>query len=209
MRLEAQCERTEKETCPLPDNDPLFQQYHDNEWGIPQLSDTVFFEKVCLEGFQSGLSWRTILHRREAFRELFDGFDMDSVARYSTAKLKALSINPRIIRNQRKIASAVNNAQRAIDLREEYGSLARFFWQFEPDTSKRAMVVDRSWLTANAQTVESAALAKALKQRGWSFVGPINMYALMQALGIVNDHVEGCPRHAHIDALRASFDRPT
>jgi len=194
--------------CPIPDNDPLFQRYHDEEWGVPQHGDTVYYEKVCLEGFQSGLSWRTILHRREAFRELFASFDMEIVARYPPARLNTLISDSRIIRNNRKIASAVNNAQRAIELREEFGSLARFFWQFEPDADKRPKKIDRSWLATNPQTVESSAMAKALKQRGWSFVGPTNMYALMQALGIVNDHVDGCPRRERIEALRASFNRP-
>ena len=197
-----------EECCPFPDNDPLFLQYHDTEWGTPQLGDTAYYEKVCLEGFQSGLSWRTILHRRDAFRELFDDFNMDTVASYKTAKLKMLSSNPAIIRNPRKIASAVNNAQRAIALRKEYGSLARFFWQFEPDATSRPEKVDRIWLAATPQTAESTAMAKALKRRGWSFVGPTNMYALMQALGIVNDHIERCPRRKSIEELRKAFKRP-
>ena len=199
---------TAEECCPVPGNDPLFQQYHDEEWGVPQHEDTVYYEKVCLEGFQSGLGWRTILHRREAFRELFAGFNMAVVARYSTVQLSALISDSRIIRNKKKIASAINNAQRAVELREEYGTLARFFWQFEPDAHTRPNTVDRKWLAANSQTAESSAMAKALKLRGWSFVGPTNMYALMQALGIVNDHVEGCHRREQIDKMRASFNRP-
>lgn len=196
------------EGCLLPDDDPLFQRYHDEEWGNPQVTDNIFYEKVCLEGFQSGLSWRTILHRRDAFRELFAGFDMDAVAIFTPTRLENLVKNARIIRNKRKIESALNNAHRAIQLRDEYGSLASFFWQFEPEPTNRPEIVDRAWLATHPYTAESTAMAVALKQRGWTFVGPTNMYALMQALGIVNDHVEGCPRQTEIKVARASFKRP-
>ena len=197
------------EGCDIPCDDGLFQAYHDSEWGVPQCSDQVFFEKVCLEGFQAGLSWRTILHRREAFRAAFDGFDIDAVAKFSSARLARLDKNPAIIRNKRKIASVVNNAKRAQQLRQEYGSLAQFFWQFEPSPRSRPDLINRAWLATHTQTSESVALAMALKKRGWSFVGPTNMYALMQALGIVNDHVSSCPRRANIESLRASFKQRT
>ncbi|MFK7855659.1 MAG: DNA-3-methyladenine glycosylase I [Granulosicoccus sp.] len=191
------------EECLVPPGDPVFQRYHDEEWGVPQLSNNAFFEKVCLEGFQSGLSWRTVLHRRKDFRYLFDGFDIDTVACYDPAKLEALAGDSRIIRNRRKIASAINNAIRAQQLIEEYGSLAQFFWGFEPAADSRPEYINRRWLADNPSTPESTALAKALKSRGWSFVGPTNMYALMQALGIVNDHVHGCPRRNPIERLRS------
>lgn len=193
-----------REGCSVPSDDPVFQRYHDKEWGVPRLSDNAFFEKVCLEGFQSGLSWRTVLHRRDAFRQLFDEFDIDTVARYKPAKLEALANDPRIIRNQRKIASAVNNANRAKELIAEYGTLARFFWEFEPEAVRRPKRVNRQWLADNPTSAESTALAQALKSRGWTFVGPTNMYALMQALGIVNDHVQDCPRRNAIEKLRSS-----
>lgn len=194
--------------CPLPINDPLFQQYHDEEWGVPQLADNVFYEKVCLEGFQSGLSWRTVLHRRSAFRQVFAEFDMDVVAQYTAADLTALASDARIIRNRRKIASTVNNAKRAIELRHEYGSLAKFFWQFEPEIDTRPTLLTLTWLANNTHSPESTALAASLKHRGWTFVGPTNMYALMQALGIVNDHVSGCPRRIEVEQIRNSFSKP-
>lgn len=194
--------------CRVPSNDPLFQQYHDTEWGSPVDSDQAFFEKVSLEGFQSGLSWQTVLHRREAFREAFDGFDIDRVAHYSDAKVERLVGNAGIIRNRRKIRSVINNAQQALRLQQATGSLAGFFWQYEPDASSRPTTITQQWLDENPFCPESVALAAALKKRGWTFVGPTNMYALMQALGMVNDHVAGCPCRERIEQLRSSFTRP-
>ncbi len=191
--------------CTIPPNDPVFQHYHDHEWGVPTNSDQVFFEKVCLEGFQSGLSWQIILHRREAFRQAFQGFDPMKVSKYTNADVERLMANPGIIRNRRKILSAVNNAQRALEFQQEGESLAAFFWQFEPKPRTRPARITHDWIAQNGQTAESVALAKALKKRGWSFVGPVNMYALMQALGIVNDHVHGCSRRQAIDTLRNEF----
>ena len=196
------------ECCPLPPDDSLFQHYHDHEWGVPTASDQTIYEKVCLEGFQSGLSWRTILHRRDGFRRAFAEFDPERVAAFDALYIEELMQDEGIIRNRRKIASAINNAKRAIALKAEFGSIAAFFWQFEPAASDRPSSVTRQWLSENTRTTESTNLAKALKQRGWTFVGPVNMYALMQALGLVNDHVVGCGQRKRIDGLRKRFVRP-
>lgn len=195
-------------SCRIPVNDPLFTHYHDCEWGVPVTDDQRLFEKVCLEGFQSGLSWQTILHRREAFRQCFNHFDLATVSNYTESDVERLAGDIRIIRNRRKIRSAINNAQRALDLKAEFGTLARFFWNFEPDPLTRPSLVTQQWLSDNPYTEQSTALSRDLKQRGWSFTGPTNMYALMQAVGIVNDHVHSCPVREHIDQLRASTTRP-
>jgi len=197
------------EKCPVPVGDALFEQYHDLEWGRPVTSDRALYEKVCLEGFQSGLSWQTILHKREAFRKAFDNFQFDAVAEYDEKRVDLLMQNSAIVRNRRKIASAINNAIRARELREEFGTLAAFFWQFEPNPNKRPKQVTRAWLQENPQTPESVAMAKSLKSRGWSFVGPTNLYALMQATGIVNDHVHGCSVRQSIEKERSLLKRPT
>ncbi len=194
--------------CPLPLNDPVFQQYHGTEWGRPVVSDRQFFEKICLEGFQSGLSWQTILHRRPAFREVFKEFDPSVVAKFTDNDVARLMQDTRIIRNRRKILSAINNARCALTLQDEVGSIAGFFWRFEPLSKDRPAHVTRGWLKANPYTAESTALSKALKLRGWSFVGPTNMYALMQALGIVNDHVCDCPCRESVEQIRQAFNRP-
>lgn len=199
---------TEDEGCPFPTKDALFKTYHDNEWGNPVSDDTRIFEKICLEGFQSGLSWRTILHRREAFRNAFDQFDISKVAAYGDSDLTRLLSDSNIIRNNRKIASAINNANRALDLQAEFGSLAQFLWQYEPSLENRPNLVTRSWLANNTTTSESTELSKALKKRGWTFIGPTNMYALMQALGLVNDHTSDCPNRGAVEASRRQFLRP-
>ena len=196
------------QSCPYPSNDPVFKQYHDEEWGRPVSDDTKIFEKICLEGFQSGLSWKTILHRREQFRAQFYNFDITSVSKYTEADFNAAMSNANIIRNRRKIASTINNAKKAIELQCEYGSLAHFLWQFEPKDDQRPQTITRNWLSANTTTIESTNLSKELKSRGWSFIGPTNMYALMQALGLVNDHVENCPCRSLVEASRQSFERP-
>lgn len=194
--------------CSVPLNDPLFQHYHDIEWGRPVSGDCKIYEKVCLEGFQSGLSWRTVLHRRPAFRDAFEGFDPSAVARFTDEDVTRLMQDTRIIRNRRKIQSAINNARCALALQDECGSIAGFFWQFEPAPGDRPACVTRSWLKDNPHTAESSALCAALKQRGWSFIGPTNLYALMQALGIVNDHVSHCPCRETVEQLRQVFIRP-
>lgn len=199
---------TEDTACQFPANDPLYKQYHDNEWGYPVADDTKIFEKICLEGFQAGLSWRTILHRRDYFRSAFDQFDIGIVASYSDTDVNRLMGNAGIIRNRRKIASAINNANRAQELQAEFGSLARFLWLYEPEHGERPESVTRSWLARNTRTTMSTSLSNALKKRGWSFIGPTNMYALMQALGLVNDHTADCPAGDLVEKSRRQFTRP-
>jgi len=171
-------------------DDPLYQAYHDHEWGRPVRDDVRLFEKITLEGFQAGLSWITILRKREAFRAAFDGFDFYKIARYTPEDVTRLLGNAGIIRHRGKIESAIHNAARAIVLQEEYGSLADYFWGFVP--SATAVPCDYDTVRARTQTLESLALSKDLKKRGWKFVGPTTCYAFMQAMGLVQDHVAGC-----------------
>jgi DNA-3-methyladenine glycosylase I len=166
--------------------------YHDTEWGFPVRDDRRLFEKISLEGFQSGLSWLTILRKRENFRRAFAGFDFEKVARFTPRHVERLLEDEGIIRHRGKIESTINNARRCRDLVEEFGSLAAFVWQFEPDRSSRPKKLSRDALRAMSTTKESLALSKELKKRGWRFVGPTTMYAFMQAMGLVNDHLEGC-----------------
>ena len=180
---------------------PAYQHYHDHEWGVPMRDDTRLFEKICLEGFQAGLSWLTILNKREAFRAAFAGFDMDKVAAFDEADVKRLVLDAGIVRHRGKIVSTINNAQRAIEMRQEVGSLAAYFWGFEPVADNRPQHINRQTLSAITTSPESIALSKDLRKRGWSFVGPTTMYAFMQAMGLVNDHFEGC--HARERALQA------
>ena len=184
--------------------DPLYTQYHDEEWGMPVRDDHRLFEKICLEGFQSGLSWLTILRKREHFREAFAGFDPDRVARFTGRDVNRLLKNDGIVRHRGKIESTINNAKRARELRAEHGSLAAYFWQWEPDPASRPTRVTREALLRMATSPESIALSKDLKKRGWTFVGPTTVYAFMQAMGLVNDHVEGCHRRPIVERLRMS-----
>lgn len=181
---------------------PAYRHYHDTEWGMPVADDRALFEKICLEGFQCGLSWLTILNRRESFRAAFANFECEAVAQFTEADVERLLQNPGIIRHRGKIEAAINNARRALELREEAGSLAAFFWRYEPDPAEHA----RRGLVS--QTPESGALSKALKKRGWRFVGPTTIHAFMQAMGMVNDHAPGCAFHAQVEAARRSFVRP-
>jgi len=169
-------------------NDPLYINYHDKEWGKPVYDDVRLFEKICLEGFQSGLSWITILRKRENFREAFDGFDFTKVANYNNVDIDKLLKNEGIIRHRGKIEATINNAQRAIELIEEKGSLSDYFWSFKPENTAQPS----SAAQMQSKTEESIALSKDLKKRGWKFVGPTTAYAFMQAMGMVNDHIEGC-----------------
>ncbi len=194
--------------CPLPTQDPRYLSYHDCEWGRPVSDDRKLYEKVCLEGFQAGLSWSTILYRRPAFRLAFSDFDIDAVAAYDERDVSRLMKNPGIIRNRRKITASIHNARRAQALREEFGSLGVFFWSFEPPQDERPVAVTSEWLRENPVTTASTALAKALKTRDWRFVGPTGMYALMQALGMVNDHVQHCCVRDACEKARDRFDRP-
>ena len=181
--------------------DPLYIEYHDTEWGFPVDDDFYLFENICLEGFQAGLSWLTILRKRENFRRAFRNFDFNKVARFNSRSEERLLKDSGIIRHRGKIESAINNARRAIEMVEEYGSLAAFVWQFEPKTSRRPAPLVST-------TSESSALSKALKDRSWSFIGPTTAHALMQAMGMVDDHVKGCAIRAKAEAARASFKRP-
>jgi DNA-3-methyladenine glycosylase I len=172
--------------------DPLYIEYHDREWGKPVTDDRRLFEKVCLEGFQAGLSWLTILRKRENFRRAFADFDFDRVARYTARDVTRLLKDEGIIRHRGKIESTINNAQRAIELRTECGSLSNYFWRWEPDAASRPRRITREILAGLATSPESTALSKDLRRRGWTFVGPTTIYAFMQAMGLVNDHVDRC-----------------
>ena len=172
--------------------DPLYVRYHDEEWGRPVRDDRRLFEKVCLEGFQAGLSWLTILRKRENFRRAFAEFDVDRVARFTRRDVARLLADEGIVRHRGKIESVVNNARRARQLRDDAGSLAAYFWRWQPDPSARPRRITRETLLGMATTPESTALSADLRKRGWTFVGPTTIYASMQAMGLVNDHVEEC-----------------
>lgn len=172
--------------------------YHDREWGFPVSDDRRLFEKLCLEGFQSGLSWRTILEKRENFRRAFAGFEIAAVARFDEADIARLLADAGIVRHRGKIEAAINNAGRALDLIAEQGSLAAYVWRFE------AQVVAGRLSTSPA----SEALSKDLKKRGWRFVGPTTVHAFLQAMGLINDHAEGCVVRAEAEAARAVYRRP-
>jgi len=178
--------------------------YHDQEWGNPVKCDTRLFEKICLEGFQSGLSWYTILSKRENFREAFHGFNIEKVAAMSDADIEKQVQNAGIIRHRGKIKSTINNARRAIELIEEKGSLAKHFWSYEPNNRETFKQIS----DVPGSTDVSTSISKDLKKRGWSFVGPTTAYAFMQAMGMINDHLEGCYCHAIIEKARAEFVRP-
>ncbi|WGF86362.1 DNA-3-methyladenine glycosylase I [Marinivivus vitaminiproducens] len=188
--------------------DALYLDYHDEEWGRPSADERYLFEKICLEGFQAGLSWLTILRKREAFRRGFAGFDAEAVARFTEADVERLLADPGIVRHRAKIVSAINNARRCLDLRAEFGSLGAFAWRFVPDDADRPGRFDRDGLLKVTQTASSRALSKELKRRGWSFVGPTTLYAFMQAVGLVNDHAQGCASRAACAEARARFVPP-
>lgn len=190
--------------CWWPGDDVEYLAYHDHEWGVPVKDDIKLFEKICLEGFQAGLSWLTILRKRNNFRAAFNQFDFDAIARYTDADVERLLKNAGIVRHRRKIESVINNAQRACELVDEWGSLAAYFWQYEP--AERPIRFDHAALLS--KTPESIALSKDLKKRGWSFVGPTTAYAFMQAMGLVNDHLEGCFIRDSVEAKRALFEHP-
>ena len=190
--------------CWWPGEDSGYLAYHDREWGRPVTDDRRLFEKLCLEGFQSGLSWLTILRKRENFRAAFAGFDIAEVAAFGPADVERLLGNAGIVRHRGKIASTVNNAQRALEAVEEFGSLAAYIWRWEPETAPDPPTAKGS---LPASTPESAALARDLKRRGWSFVGPTTVYAFMQSMGLVNDHIEGCFARSQCEAERAVLAR--
>lgn len=181
---------------------PEFLAYHDREWGFPVDDDRRLFEKLCLEGFQSGLSWRTILAKRENFRAAFHGFDFERIAGFSDVDVARLLMDSGIVRHRGKIAATINNAKRAQELVAREGSLAAYVWRFEPAAGELA--APQSASTSST----SIALSKDLKKRGWSFVGPTTVYAFMQAMGLINDHAEGCIVRKKAAAARASFTPP-
>jgi DNA-3-methyladenine glycosylase I len=194
--------------CFWAGSDPAYIRYHDEEWGRPVADDRRLFEKLCLEGFQSGLSWLTILRKRENFRAAFDGFDFEKLATRTDAHVEEALLDAGIVRHRGKIASVHNNARRALELREEFGSLAAYFWRFEPAAENRPETLDLETLKAMPKTEISARISKDLKKRGWSFVGPTTIYAFMQAMGLVNDHIEGCSCRADVEKERRRFRRP-
>ncbi|GEO85132.1 MULTISPECIES: DNA-3-methyladenine glycosylase I [Alphaproteobacteria] len=185
-----------------------YRRYHDEEWGRPVTDDRRLFEKICLEGFQSGLSWLTILRKRENFRAAFAGFDFHKVAQFDDDDIARCLADAGIVRHRGKIVSTINNARRAIDIQAEFGSLARYFWGFEPQSDERPARIDLATLRANPTSPTSVRLSKDLKKRGWSFVGPTTVYAFMQAMGLVNDHIEGCCCREPLEVQRAQFVRP-
>ena len=181
-----------------------YRHYHDHEWGFPVTDDRRLFEKLCLEGFQAGLSWLTILNKRESFRAGFANFEAEQVARFGAAEVTRLLADAGIVRHRGKIESTLNNAKRVIELRREFGSLAAYAWGFEPAAASRPKRITAAALKAMTTSPESVAMSKDLKKRGWSFVGPTTVYAFMQAMGLVNDHLEGCHvREAALVARRA------
>jgi DNA-3-methyladenine glycosylase I len=183
---------------------PDYVEYHDREWGYPVTDDRRLFEKLCLEGFQAGLSWLTILRKRDAFRRAFAGFDPAAVARFDARDVKRLLGDAGIVRHRGKIESTINNAARALEVIAEHGSLSTYVWRFVPAAAERPRVVTRAALRALTQTPTSVALSKDLKRRGWTFVGPTTVYAFMQAMGLVNDHLDGCVVRRSAEAARPS-----
>ncbi len=177
-----------KNRCWWCGDDPLYMHYHDTEWGKPVHDDTRLFEKICLEGFQAGLSWITILRKRDNFRAAFDGFDYHKIRTYSESDINRLLNDAGIIRHRGKIEATINNAGCAVEMEAEFGSLGAYFWTFKPKVDN----VLQSREDAVSETPESRSLSKDLKKRGWKFVGPTTCYAFMQAMGMVNDHIDGC-----------------
>jgi DNA-3-methyladenine glycosylase I len=188
--------------------DPLYRDYHDREWGMPLADDLRLFEKICLEGFQAGLSWLTILRKREAFRRAFRGFEIDTVARFGARQVERLLGDAGIIRHRGKIESAIENARRVREVQGELGSLAALLWRFEPGPKERPKRFTRAALVRLTETPSSQALSRELRGRGFRFVGPTTMYALMQSAGLVNDHLEGCPARERALAARRRFRPP-
>jgi DNA-3-methyladenine glycosylase I len=189
-------------------DDPLYRSYHDLEWGRPVADDRRIFEKICLEGFQSGLSWLTILRKRDNFRRAFRSFDIQAVARFTGRSVDRLLRDPGIVRNRAKIEATITNARRCLELIEEIGSLAAYVWSFEPDSGTRPGSLDWSTLVRMGPSEEAGAMSKDLKRRGWAFVGPTTVYASMEAMGLVNDHMGECHFRSEVERARSRFRRP-
>jgi DNA-3-methyladenine glycosylase I len=194
--------------CAWSGTDPLYWRYHDAEWGRPMRDDVRLFEKISLEGFQSGLSWLTILRKRENFRAAFKGFDLEAVAGFTQRDVRRLLKDAGIVRHRGKIESTINNARRALEVRRDFGSLAAFFWSHEPLEEERPQPLHWPVLKAMSETDASRRLSRELKKRGFSFVGPTTAYAFMQAMGLVNDHLEGCPSRIEVERERKRFLKP-
>jgi DNA-3-methyladenine glycosylase I len=189
--------------------DAVYEQYHDLEWGQPVGDDRRIFEKLCLEGFQSGLSWLTILRKRDNFRKAFRSFDVQALAGFTSRSVARLMRDAGIVRNRAKIEATLNNAKRCIELVDEVGSLAAHVWSFEPDVRSRPSPLDWDTLLQLGVNPEAKALSKDLKRRGWAFVGPTTLYSTMESIGMVNDHVEGCHFRSEVERARAAFTLPT
>jgi DNA-3-methyladenine glycosylase I len=187
---------------------PEYVGYHDLEWGVPVGDDAKLYEKLCLEGFQSGLSWLTILRKREGFRRAFAGFDPARVARFGAREVRRLLGDAGIVRHRGKIESAIQNARRVLEVAEEFGSLSAYVWRFEPPERERPRRMTLEVLRRLGKTPASAALAKDLRRRGFTFVGPTIAYAFMQAMGLVNDHLQGCAARPRVERARRAFERP-
>jgi DNA-3-methyladenine glycosylase I len=188
--------------------DPTYRAYHDTEWGRPVNQDRRLFEKLCLEGFQAGLSWLTILRKRDNFRRAFAEFDIEVVGRFSPKEIDRLMTDVGIVRNRAKIEATVNNARRCAELADEFGSLAGYAWRYEPEPGTRPEILDHATLTQITHSVEAKAMSKDLRRRGWAFVGPTTVYSFMQAMGMVNDHVDGCDVGLIVADKRHRFRRP-
>ncbi|MEO8756122.1 MAG: DNA-3-methyladenine glycosylase I [Devosia sp.] len=192
------------ERCGWAGTDAENVRYHDEEWGRPVTGDDRLFEKLCLEGFQSGLSWLTILKKRPQFRKQFKNFDIRKVSKMTEADIERLLLDAGIIRHRGKITSTINNAKRALEIQTEFGSLAAYIWRFEPD-ARSAPDLGGGFVS---ETEASRALSQDLRKRGWSFVGPTTMYALMQAMGLVNDHTSQCFARVECEHARTALQRP-
>jgi len=186
--------------CWWSGDDPLYLAYHDREWGRPVDDDSRLFEKLCLEGFQAGLSWLTILRKRDNFRSAFAGFDPDAVAAFDEGDVERLMADTGIVRNRAKIESTINNARRALALRDEHGSLAAYLWSYAPSEAPAAG--PRATADLASTSAASTTLSRALKHQGWTFVGPTTVHAFMQAVGMVNDHLEGCAARPEVERER-------
>ena len=195
--------------CWWCNGDPLYESYHDLEWGRPVATDSRLFEKLCLEGFQSGLSWLTILRKRENFRRAFRSFDVEAVARFNARSVDRLLLDAGIVRHRGKIEATINNARRCLELIEEFGSLASYVWSHEPEERSRPTRLDWPTLAKLTTSPEATALSKDLKGRGWAFVGPTTVYSFMEAMGLVNDHVTDCSFRDEVESDRRLFARPT
>jgi len=184
-----------------------YEVYHDTEWGRPVDDDNRLFEKICLEGFQAGLSWLTILRKRDNFRKAFRKFDFHKVAAFDDHDVKTLLKDAGIIRHRGKIEATINNARKAIEMKAEFGSLASYFWQFEPKF-RRAALKNKADACFHTTSDESMQMSKSLRKLGWMFVGPTTAYAFMESMGMINDHLHDCVCYEQVEDLRSSFVRP-